>query len=68
MHADHLGNTGYQPYTDFVLKNFEWAVIANKLKWNGIEHRKVLSWFDPSLNMIKKMFFIYVQLFGFLFF
>lgn len=41
VHADHLGNPSYQAYTDFVLKNFEWAVIANKLKWKGVEHIRV---------------------------
>lgn len=41
VYADHLGNPSYQVYTDFVLKNFEWAVIANKLKWKGVEHIRV---------------------------
>lgn len=41
VHADHFGNPSYQAYTDFVLKNFEWAVIANKLKWKGVEHIRV---------------------------
>lgn len=31
----------YQFFTDFVLKHFNWAVIANKLKWYGIERIQV---------------------------
>ncbi|XP_056008704.1 uncharacterized protein LOC125664271 [Ostrea edulis] len=53
VHADHLGNSAYQPYTDFVLQNFEWAVIANKLKWTGIEHRKGHTNYTLALNAVQ---------------
>lgn len=53
VHADHLGNPSYQVYTDFVLKNFEWAVIANKLKWKGVEHIRGHTNYTLALNAIQ---------------
>ncbi|XP_062569988.1 uncharacterized protein LOC134232027 [Saccostrea cucullata] len=39
----------YQFFTDFVLRHFNWAVIANKLKWYGIERIQDKS--DYSLSL-----------------
>ncbi|XP_061166383.1 uncharacterized protein LOC133175304 [Saccostrea echinata] len=53
VHADKLGNPVYQKYTDFVVKNFEWGVIANMLKWKAVEHRKGHTNYTLAMNALQ---------------
>ncbi|XP_056006903.1 uncharacterized protein LOC125648675 [Ostrea edulis] len=50
---DKFNVPAYQFFTDFVLRHFNWAVIANKLKWYGIERIQDRSQYSESLAALK---------------
>ena len=36
-----VGKLSQPAYTQFVYKNFEWALLKNELKWKNMEPQKV---------------------------
>ncbi|XP_062583059.1 uncharacterized protein LOC134244820 [Saccostrea cucullata] len=53
--ASFLVDDAHQVYQDFVFNNFNWAVLANALKWNHVERSEGNSQYDTAVAAISAL-------------
>ncbi|CAH1253921.1 Hypp1274 [Branchiostoma lanceolatum] len=54
VHAKQMPSNSH--YTDFFFNNFEWAVLANQLKWKQNERNEgqlTFDWADPTIALLE---------------